>query len=106
MGTSKLNKISQLSDCLTEQDTAYPGNDVNNGASNIQPDVESCRASCGSMGAGYFTHLTLHSTQFNECWCKSSNAVLETSVGRVSGETCSGETNFSMVHTLYSIYQI
>ena len=64
---------------------------MNVGSTNIHPDVESCRASCRSMGAGYFTYKKppiLH------CWCKSANAGRKQVVGRVSGETCSGEINF------------
>ena len=92
MDTSKLSNVYQFSDCLTEQDIGYSQNDVNDGSSNIQPDVESCRASCRSIGAGYFTHLT-QSNKF--CWCKNSNAGRTQSVGKVSGETsCSGETGF------------
>ena len=80
---------SQFSECFTEQDFAYTGNDVNDGQSNTQPDPESCRASCRSIGAGYFTW---HPDE--RCYCKSSDAGREKSDGDVSGETCLGETSY------------
>ena len=78
---------SQFSECLTEQDFKYYGNNVNDRQSNKQPDVESCRASCMSIAAGYFTW---HPDE--RCNCKSSDAGREQSNGDVSGETCLGET--------------
>ena len=33
----------KTSDCVTEQDTAYSANDANDGNTNIQPDIDSCR---------------------------------------------------------------
>ena len=104
-GTKKLNNVLKFSGCLTEHDIAYPGNDLNKGGENIQPDFESCRVSCRSiMGALYFTY-----TKDSKCWCKSSNAGRTEKAGKVSGETCSGEKIFpncfcmtfcSMMHTL------
>ena len=79
--------VYNFSGCLTEHDIDYRGNDVNDGPTNLQPDVESCRSVCKSMAAGYFT---FHKGN-NACWCKSSNAGRKETVGKVSGETCSGE---------------
>ena len=74
-----------FSECLTEKDISYYGNDVNNGLDNVQPDVESCRASCKSMGSPYF--------DFNYggnrgCYCKTSNAGRRQVNGVISGKTC------------------
>ena len=94
----KKTKFCEISGCfkLTEYDIAYYGNDVNDGTSNVQSDVASCRSSCKSMGADYF--------DFNyggnkECWCKNSNAGRKQQVGVVSGETsCPGEDSFVVYH--------
>ena len=84
-------KLYLLSDCLTERDIDYTGNDVNDGSANMQADAESCRSSCRSMDADYFTFHEVN----NGCWCKSSNAVRMQVVGSVSGETsCPGEMSF------------
>ena len=91
IASRKLN-FCEISGCLTENDISYTGNDVNDGTSNVQSDVASCRSSCKSMGANYF--------DFNyggnkECWCKKSNAGRKQQVGVVSGETsCPGEDPF------------
>ena len=94
MGTRLLINVHQFSDCLTENNTAYKGNDLNNGSTNIQPDVESCRASCGSIeGAYYFTHWT--SEAYNkQCWCKGLEVKRKDVDGKVSGGTCQGEMSF------------
>ena len=74
-----------ISECLTEKDISYYGNDVNNGLENVQSDTESCRASCKAMGAPYF--------DFNYggnhgCYCKNSNAGRKEVASVISGETC------------------
>ena len=79
-----------ISECLTEKDISYYGNElnnhnnVNNGLENVQPDTESCRASCKAMGAPYF--------DFNYggnhgCYCKYSNAGRRKVAGVMSGTT-------------------
>ena len=73
-----------ISECLTEKDISYYGNDVNNGLKNVQPDTESCRASCKAMRAQYF--------DFNYggnhgCYCKYSNAGRRKVAGVMSGTT-------------------
>ena len=61
---------------------------MNDGTSNLQDDVKSCRSSCRSMDADYFSF----NQDNNACWCKSSNAGRMQGVGIESGETsCSGE---------------
>ena len=97
MGTKKLINVHKFSECLTEHNIAYPGNDINNGASNLQSDGESCRASCAPLGARYFTW-----TQgTRQCWCKHSKAGRVDVSGErvtVSGEICSGEKHFPNHH--------
>ena len=85
-----LNKhFYKISDCLTEVDIVYWGNDV---SSSVQPDVESCRSSCRSKGVAYFTFRVGQGPQ--RCWCKNSKAGRRQMVDRVSGETsCTGEIN-------------
>ena len=78
---------------VTEDDTDYYGNDVTgvlNGMNNKQPDAESCRSSCGSKGAKYFSW---HSAGANQegCWCKSSDSGRASQTGRVAGDVGSGE---------------
>ena len=85
MGTKKQNNVYKFSDCLTEVDTAYPGNGGWN--SGEQPDFESCRASCRSLGAQYFTHNTNTKKNNKACWCKNGNANKKQQVGKVSGAT-------------------
>ena len=83
--------MNQISGCLTEQGIGYPGYEVNDGSSNVQTDVESCRASCRSIGVDYFVYKTNN----DYCWCKSSNAGRTPKQDTVSGETsCSGEIEF------------
>ena len=100
MGKGKLNKAHLFSDCLTEQDVNYRGNDLN-GGDTVQPDVESCRSSCSSMGATYFTYRVT----VNRCFCKNSNVGRTSTSGFISGDTsCLGEMSFcltfySMMHT-------
>ena len=82
--TGKANDIL-ISECVTEKDISYYGNDVNNGLENVQSDTESCRASCKAMGAPYF--------DFNYggnhgCYCKNSNAGRKEVASVISGETC------------------
>ena len=81
-----------ISECLTEKDISYYGNDVNNGLENVQSDTESCRASCKAMGAPYF--------DFNYggnhgCYCKNSNAGRREVAGVTGGETCQDTGNNS-----------
>ena len=74
-----------ISECLTEKDVSYYGNDVNNGQENVQSDVESCRASCKAMGALYFDY---NYDGNHRCYCKNSNAGRTEEAGVISGETC------------------
>ena len=74
-----------FSECLTEKDISYYGNDVNNGADNVQSDVESCRASCKSLGAPYFD---FNYAGDHGCWCKNSNAGRKQVNGVTGGKTC------------------
>ena len=68
-----------------EEDISYLGNDVSH---MTKPDVASCRSSCSSMGASYFTYIR----DDTMCYCKDSNAGREAKGGRVSGATsCTGE---------------
>ena len=76
---------------VTEDDTDYYGSDVTgvlNGMNNKQPDAESCRSSCGSKGAKYFTWKGPNQ---ENCWCKSSDSGRASQTGRVSGDVGSGE---------------
>ena len=74
----------QISDCMEEEGYGYPRNDVNNGKNNVQPDVKSCRASCRSLGAAYFSFKR---DIDQACWCKKSSAGRTVSKGVVSGKT-------------------
>ena len=76
--------ILQISDCLVEQDVGYTANDVNNGKNNVQANVTSCRASCRSRAAAYFSFKR---DIDRACWCKNSSAGREAKRGVVSGET-------------------
>ena len=73
-----------------EEDISYYGNDL---SKMKKPDVASCRSSCSSMGAGYFTYRgDIFEQDSNMCYCKDSNAGRGAGVGRVSGATsCPGE---------------
>ena len=80
------------SNCVTEQDKVYSGNDVNDGTTNIQPDVDSCRSSCHAIYAPYFSY---HPMTNQRCWCKSTDAGRTTYAGAVAGGTaCAGKKNF------------
>ena len=48
-----MKNVYTILGCVTEEDIVYWGNDL---SSMKQPDVASCRASCRSAGAGYFTY--------------------------------------------------
>ena len=74
-----------FSECVTEKDISYYGNDVNNGLENVQSDTESCRASCKAMGAPYFD---FNYAGNRGCYCKNSNAGRRKVAGVMSGETC------------------
>ena len=77
-----------LSNCVTEQDIAYYGNDVNDGNSNIQPNVDSCRSSCDAIHAPYFSY---HPKTTKACMCKSTDAGRTTLNDAVSGASaCAG----------------
>ena len=66
-----------------EEDISYYGNDL---SKMKKPDVASCRSSCSSMGAGYFTYRgDIFEQDSNMCYCKDSNAGRGAGVGRVSG---------------------
>ena len=76
---------------FTEDDTTYHGNDVTgvvNGMDNKQPDVESCRSSCSSKGAKYFSWF---SSAQNTCWCKTSDSGRVYELGAVAGDVGGGE---------------
>ena len=72
--------------CVIEENIDYFGNTVSR---MIEPDVDSCRSSCSSMGAPYFSYIT------NEmkCKCKDSNAGRRAKNGRVSGDTSCVDTS-------------
>ena len=72
------------SNCATEQDIGYNGNDVNDGTTNIQPDVDSCRSSCHAIHAPYFSY---HPKIDKRCWCKSTDAGRTTFAHAVAGDT-------------------
>ena len=96
------NSISyQISECLSEKDISYRGNDVNDGTANKQPTVESCRTSCASIGADYFDfvyglgkwmELDRLEGRIGECYCKNSNAGRSQLSGVTAGETCRGRS--------------
>ena len=74
-----------------EEDISYYENDL---SEMTKPDVASCRSSCSSMGAGYFTYTRVN----KKCYCKDSNAGRQQMGGRVSGETsCRGEFRLQIV---------
>ena len=53
----------------------YPGNDVNNGLEDKQPDMISCRSFCKSMCAEFFSWTgpdNPNEDDHNGCWCKSA----------------------------------
>ena len=76
------------SNCVTEQDIAYNGNDMIDGNKNIQPDVDNCRASCHAIQAPYFSY---HPETTKACMCKSTDAGRRTLNDAVSGATaCAG----------------
>ena len=58
---------------------------MNNGSDNVQSDVESCRASCKSLGAPYFD---FNYAGDHGCWCKNSNAGRKQVNGVTGGKTC------------------
>ena len=81
---------------FTEDDADYYGNDVTgvlNGLNNKQPDVESCRSSCISKGAKYFSWSgpRIIGNAQNVCWCKTSNSGRVYQLGKVSGDVGGGE---------------
>ena len=77
--------MNKILGCVTEEEISYWGNDVSH---MTKPDVASCRSSCSSMGASYFTYIR----DDTMCYCKDSNAGRRPLGGHVSGETsCTGE---------------
>ena len=71
--------------CLIEENIDYFKNSVSR---TTKPDVDSCRSSCSSMGAPYFSY-----NNQMKCKCKSSNAGRRAMDGTVSGETSCGDTS-------------
>ena len=66
---SQPNDVSSLGNCTHEYSIYYDGNDLNDGAQNIQPDPTSCRESCKFVnGSKYFAF----NSNTNRCWCKSA----------------------------------
>ena len=80
-------------ECLIEENTAFYGNNLNDGLSDpLQDDVESCRSFCKSTypTAKYF-HWVGSSSNWqpgyhNTCWCKHSDSGRKTRDGSTSGE--------------------
>ena len=71
--------------CLIEENIDYFKNTMSR---TTKPDVDSCRSSCSSMGAPYFSY-----NDQMKCKCKSSNAGRRAMDGTVSGETSCGDTS-------------
>ena len=71
--------------CVIEENIDYFKNSVSR---TTKPDVDSCRSSCSSMGAPYFSY-----NDQMKCKCKSSNAGRRAMDGTVSGETSCGDTS-------------
>merc|ERR1719471_691840 len=86
---------SQVGVGIWEEDTDYYGHDMTsgvlNGMDNLQPDPESCRSSCRSKGAKYFSWKPNQ----NDCWCKTSDSGRTGEQGAVSGDV-GGEMCFKM----------
>ena len=80
--------------CVTEENIDYWGNDVSRYTS--IPDIASCRSTCNSLGAGYFSYII--STGI--CWCKDSDAGRRQFNNRMSGETCLGEFKLYILNLL------
>ena len=76
---------------IWEEDTDYYGHDMTsgvlNGMDNLQPDPESCRSSCRSKGAKYFSWKPNQ----NDCWCKTSDSGRTGEQGTVSGDVGGGK---------------
>ena len=70
---------------VTEKDIDYHGNTLSR---MTQPDVDSCRSSCSSMGAPYFSY-----NDKMKCKCKDSDAGRRFMDGTVSGETSCDNTS-------------
>ena len=70
---------------MIEENIDYFKNSVSR---TTKPDVDSCRSSCSSMGAPYFSY-----NDQMKCKCKSSNAGRRAMDGTVSGETSCGDTS-------------
>ena len=81
--------IFSIPECYIEIDIGYPGNDLNSGVDNIQPDVEACRLSCSSIAGSQFfdwVRQDYHDSYYHEsCWCKSSDAGRTARVGVTTG---------------------
>ena len=90
---------SSFADCYKENNTALPGNDVNNGVNNRQDDEEACRLSCRTVaGSVFFDWVSpdYHDSNFhNTCWCKHSDSGRQDSVGAISGNVnCVGKLEY------------
>ena len=71
--------------CVIEENIKYHGNTVSRLE---EPDVDSCRSSCSSMGAPYFSYYDKRM----KCTCKSTDAGRIAKDGIVSGETSCDDT--------------
>ena len=97
------NRDLDHSNCVTEQDTAYRGNDMIDGYKNTQPDVDSCRSSCHAILAPYFSY---HPTSTKYCYCKSTDAGRLFLEHAVSGTTACAGKNICSASCLLSIIRL
>ena len=84
-------------DCYYREHKEYVGGNLNNGSTYRKPDWQSCRTSCeiDFPTARFFTQAQ------GECWCFSSNAVLQGRSNVMSGDlnTCTLTTTTSTTTT-------
>ena len=85
---------------ITEDNIDYTGNDIDITLNNTQPDVESCRASCRSKGAKFFTWVKPSRHPKLRCFCKTSNSGRVTAQDVVSGEVGSGGFPDNLLKTI------
>ena len=83
-------------ECLVEENIDYPGNDINDGTQNRQPDVASCQSFCSSNypSSPYFDWVSPSASWtggHEACYCKNTNAPRVKVTGITSGRvSCDG----------------
>ena len=106
----KSNIEDILGEVCLEENTNYSGNDVNEGADHLHPDVEHCRTFCKSNypEASHFSWVSPSGPNWGQtpkksCWCKTSDRGRHNVDGITSGRVDCGKGNESLVLTVANL---